>query len=279
MENTREFAEFSVLMSVYAKEDPAHFRLALQSNLVHQTLLPTEMVLVCDGPLTPELDAVIAEYETAFPQVLRVCRLEKNCGLGNALNYGLQQCRYEWIARADSDDVCDKERFEIQMRYLRVHSEIDVLGGWIDEFESDWQQPFREKQMPLHHEEIVKMAKFRNPINHMTVIFRKSVIEAAGSYQHLPYMEDYFLWVRAICNGAKTANLAQNLVHARVGNGMAQRRGNRAQIASRKELNKYMVQYGLATKLDAAISTAYTIGFTYCPNWVRKFAYDKILRR
>ena len=135
MKNKKENFKFSVLMSVYAKENPEHFWLALHSNLVEQTLLPDEMVLVCDGPLTPELDAVIAEYQEKCPAILRVHRLSENGGLGKALNSGMEQCRYDWIARADSDDVCDAHRFEIQMNYLQEHPEVDILGSCIDEFE------------------------------------------------------------------------------------------------------------------------------------------------
>lgn len=271
--------KFSVLMSVYAKENPEHFALALSSNLIEQTQKPDEMVLVCDGPLTEALDEVILQYTEQYPDVLRVFRLPENGGLGKALNYGLEQCRYEWVARSDSDDVCDSWRFETQMAYLKEHPDVDILGSYIDEFKTDWRDPFRKKQMPLSHAEIVRMAKTRNPINHMTVMFRKSVILAAGSYQHLLYMEDYFLWVRAICGGAKLANIEQYLVHARVGNGMARRRGNREQITSRRVLNEYMLTHGMLSKLEVAKNMVYIVGFTYCPNGVRKFVYDKLLRR
>lgn len=271
--------KFSVLMSVYFKEDPDHFRMALESNLTAQTRKPNELVLVCDGPLTQALDAVIEQYTEKFPDILKVCRLLENRGLGEALNYGLTQCRYDWIARADSDDVCDNRRFEIQTMYLSEHPDVDILGGCIDEFETDWQKPLRIKTMPITHEEMIKAARRRNPLNHMTVMFRKSVVEAAGSYQHLPYMEDYFLWIRAMKNGARFANLDSILVHARIGNGMERRRGDRVLITSRKKLNQYMLDHGMTGRLDAFVSNAAIAGITLCPNWVRRFIYDKLLRK
>lgn len=270
--------KFSVLMSVYAKEQPEFLRAALQSNLEEQTLLPDEMVLICDGPLTDELDDVIGQFQVRHPKVLRVFRLQENGGLGKALDYGLQQCRFDWVARSDSDDICDSRRFETQIAYLREHPEIDILGSHIDEFESDWEAPARTKRMPLTDTGIKAMAKTRNPINHTTVIFRKSVVLAVGSYQHLPYMEDYFLWVRAICGGAKLANIDQYLVHVRVGNGMVGRRGNRAQIASRRKLNEYMLQNGLIGRLGAAKNLVCIAAFTGCPDWARKLLYDTLLR-
>lgn len=271
--------KFSVLMSVYQKEEPEFLATALKSNLTDQTRLPDEMILVCDGPLTEKLDEVIRQFADQYPDVLKVFRLPENGGLGKALNYGLEQCGCEWVARSDSDDICDSRRFEVQLNYLQEHPEIDILGTCIDEFDVDWERPLRRKHMPLLHAEIAKMAKSRNPINHMTVMFRKSAVLEAGSYQHLPLMEDYYLWVRAICGGARLANVDQVLVHARVGNGMAHRRGNRSQIRSRKELNEYMLQHGMITRAESVKNMAYIIGFTCCPDWVREFVYNKLLRR
>ena len=270
---------FSVLMAVYAKENPEHFRLALQSNLVEQTLLPNEMILVCDGPLTPALDAVIAEYQEKCPDILRVHRLKENGGLGNALNFGLKQCQYEWVARSDSDDVCDEQRFELQMQYLQNHPDVDILGTCIDEFEEDWRSPARKKTMPSDHESIVKMGQFRNPINHMSVVFRKAVILEAGSYQHLPYMEDYDLWIRALCNGAKVENLPQYLVHARVGNGMVQRRGNRQQIASRRILDRHMLKHGMISYPQHWRNMLAISAFVYAPGALREWIYKTVLRK
>lgn len=52
---------YSVLMSVYFKEKAEYLRDSIDSML-NQSVGPAEFVLVCDGPLTPELDAVIARY-------------------------------------------------------------------------------------------------------------------------------------------------------------------------------------------------------------------------
>ena len=52
---------FSVLLSLYIKEQPSHLRKSLDS-LFSQTLLPAEIILVKDGKLTPELNAVVSDY-------------------------------------------------------------------------------------------------------------------------------------------------------------------------------------------------------------------------
>lgn len=270
---------FSVLMSVYDQEKPEYLSLALESVLVNQTLLPDEMILVCDGLLTDELDEVISKYETLAPDILKVYRLDNNIGLGKALNYGLEKCSYDWVARADSDDVCMSNRFEKQFGFLKKNPDIDIISSCINEFEEDYQTPCRRKDMPTVHRKIVKMAKFRNPMNHMAVVFRKKVILDAGSYQHLPYVEDYYLWVRAICNGAKLANIDEPLVHARVGNGMAQRRSDKRCIAGRRVLSRYMLEHGMIGRAEYYKNMLSIRMFVYLPTNVKVWVYNNILRK
>ena len=134
--------KFSVLLSTYYKEQPQFFRAALDS-IFSQTLPAPEVVLVCDGPLTPELDALVEGYQAQHPEVFKVVRLEKNGGLGNALNEGIKNCSYDIIVRMDTDDISFPTRFERQINFLREHPEVDLLSSSIDEF-VDSPHPTRE---------------------------------------------------------------------------------------------------------------------------------------
>ena len=114
---------------------------------------------------------------------------------------------------------------------------------------------------------------------HMTVMFKKKSVERAGGYQTLPYVEDYFLWVRMIASGSKLANIDETLVLVRVGNGMFNRRGNREQINSWTILNEFMLAQGIVTPLDVFINQIYIRVFVYMPTWIKKLIYGKILRK
>ena len=270
--------KFSVLMSVYYMEKPEFFDLSLESNLVKQTLTPNEFVLICDGDLTPELEAIIDKYQKLFPKVLKVYRKE-NGGLGKALNFGLPKCSYPLIARSDSDDVCAEDRFEKQVGFMTEHSEIGIISSYIDEFETDWTKPIHTKILPLTHEELWEMAKFRNPINHMSVMMRKDDILRIGSYRHIPYIEDYELWVRAMINGIKIANISEVLVHARIGNGMVQRRGTNKYIKSWHKMNRYMVKHNMIGNLTYIRNMIAITAFVFMPVELKQFIYNKILRK
>lgn len=265
-------------MSVYQKENPKYFDKALESNLITSTITPNEFVLICDGELTPELEFVITKYQDLFPDIFKVYRKE-NGGLGKALNYGLPKCSYPLIARSDSDDICDPERFVKQVTYFKEHPEVGIISSYIDEFNEDYNKPNHLKTLPLTHEELYQMAKFRNPLNHMSVMMRKKDIIKIGSYKHIPYIEDYELWVRAIINGIRLANIGEVLVHARVGNGMIKRRGNKKYIKSWHIMNRYMVRNRMIGNITYIRNMIAVTAFVYMPIGLKDFVYKRILRK
>lgn len=268
---------FSVLMSVYCKEKPEHMQMSLNSILVSQTLKPDEVVLVCDGKLTEELDSVIHKYQREFPYIIRVFR-KKQEGLGYALNYGLGFCTYDLVARADTDDICDRKRFETQVRYMDGHPQITVCSSYIDEFDTDWKKPHGIKKVPLKNARIRQWAKYRNPINHMASIYRKEPLLAIGSYRHVEGAEDYDLWVRAMSEGMELANIPKVLVHARVGNGMVKRRSNREYIKTWRTIDQYMLDHQMMNKIEYMCSMFGVRVFVYMPQKMKEILYGKVLR-
>lgn len=271
--------KFSVLMSVYYKENPFFFDLSIRSILLEQLHIPNELVLVCDGPLTFELDSIIDKYKKQFPEIIKVYRLGKNGGLGNALNYGLSKCTYDIVARADSDDICAPDRFKKQISFLDENKDIAVVGSDIDEFEENYHKPVMYKAMPSDNDGIKKMCKFRNPMNHVTVMFRKNIITECGSYIHLNYLEDYFLWIRLFCRGGKFANINEPLVHVRIGNGMVNRRSDKSYLSGWKKLSLYMLKNGMITETEYYRNILSVGIFVFLPVGIKKILYKTILRK
>lgn len=270
--------KFSVLMSVYFKEEPEALDLALNSVLDKQTLKPDELVLVEDGPLTDELYKVVNDYEKKYPNIIKIYPLEKNSGLGSALNHGLSKCSNDLIVRMDSDDVSCEDRFEKQIDYMIKHPEVSVLGGAISEFEDDPSKPIRLKNMPITYEEVKKYARFRNPINHVTSCFRKKDIESVGGYKDIFYLEDHYLWSRLLVNNKVIENLPDVLVYVRIGNGFLDRRGNKRYVNGWKKLQNYLYKNKFITFYEKERNMLGMYVITYSPKWVRSLLYSKVLR-
>ncbi|EGR4362773.1 glycosyltransferase [Vibrio cholerae] len=267
--------KFSLLMSVYHKDSPSAFKEALDS-LVNSVVSPDEVVLVEDGPLGDELQSVISSFSNKLP--VKNVKLANNVGLGKALSIGLRECSYEWVARFDSDDICHPARFQTQVAFIQQHESIDIIGTAIAEFESSKDDIHAYRKPPINHDEIVEYAKSRNPFNHMTVMYRKSKVLEAGSYQDNYLYEDYALWVRMINNGAVTANIPEALVYARTGNGMEIRRGGIKYAKSEILAQLGFYQIGFINKRQFYTNLLLRVPVRLVPGGIRKLIYRKFLR-
>lgn len=265
---------FTVLQSVYKKDNPKYLSESLQS-IAENTLLPSSIVLVKDGILTPELESVISEWQKKLP--LKVVGYEKNQGLAHALNYGLQFVETELVARMDSDDIAYNNRFEKQIYYMEENPEIVLSSGYISEFNDTKMIPKSIRRVPLLYEEITSYLKKRNAFNHMAVCFRKSAILEAGRYQEVPYFEDYDLWIRVVQKGYKVSNIPELLVDARIGNDMIGRRHGLAY--SRCEINflKRQLKSGFISKSEYVKLVIKRVPVRLLPKRILKIIY-KLLR-
>ena len=238
------YPKYSVLMSLYAKEKPEYLRLAIDSML-KQTVVPDEIVIVEDGPLTDALYAVLDEYKTKFLQIIRTVRNEKNLGLGLALNVGLNECRNDLVARMDTDDIAKDDRCERQLKYFLENPDTTILGGQIAEFITSPENIVGRRVVPETDFELKEFIKKRCPFNHMTVMFKKTDVIKAGNYQDWFWNEDYYLWIRLALEKFLFANLPDILVYTRVGADMYQRRGGDKYFRSEIEIQKLMLRKNL----------------------------------
>lgn len=213
--------KFSVLMSSYYKDDPEELKIALRSIWDEQTVKPAEIVIVKDGPLSAELDAVIDDFSARAP--VKIVPLEKNQGLGIALAEGVKQCSCDCIARMDGDDISLPDRFEKQAAFMEQNPDIAICGGMTTEFSENPDVITGKRQLPQTDDEIKKFLKWRSPFNHPTVMFRKQAVLDAGNYRHFLSYEDYWLWARILQNN-KGYNLPDTLVNMRAGQDMLYRR-------------------------------------------------------
>ncbi|MEL4298465.1 glycosyltransferase, partial [Acinetobacter ursingii] len=208
----------------------------LSSIWSDQSTLPSEIVLVLDGPIGDALQEKATYWKNKIGDALKIIQLKDNVGLGKALNEGIKHCSNEWIFRMDTDDICTPDRFEKQLKFIEENSNIVLFSSQVIEFEQDISSATVLKAVPIEFEEIKKFAQKRCPFNHMAVAYKKSVIEKLGGYQHHLFMEDYNLWLRVIGAGYKVGNHPDVLVYARVGNGMHARRKGFEYIKSEKQL-------------------------------------------
>lgn len=269
---------YSVLMSVYFKEKPEYLSAAMES-IFQQTAVTDDFVLVCDGPLTHELDAVIEQQLTAHPDILHLVRLEKNGGLGNALNIGLKKCRNQLVARMDSDDISRPDRCEKQLEVFRQNPGVSITSGIVEEFTETVQNIHTRRVPPETQEEILAFAKKRNPFNHPCVMYKKQAVEDAGGYQDFFLLEDYYLWVRMLQNGAVGYNLQEPLLWMRAGSDLYKRRSGWKHALTQRNLFRYMWKSGFISFPRYLGSTLLRTGASLAPNGLRTLMFKTFVRK
>ena len=264
-------------MSVYERDDPQHFRIALES-VFEQTIEPTEVVLVVDGPV-PEAASQIIETMQERHKNLKVFYLEKNMGHGIVRRTGLGNCAYELVAIMDSDDISAHDRFEKELKCFEDDKDLSVVGSYICEFENDVENAIGVRKVPLKDHKIKQYLKSRCPFNQMSVMFRKSHVNNVGGFIDWHCEEDYFLWVRMFLAGCKFKNLPESLVFVRMSQDSYMRRGGLRYFKSEAALQIYMYKNKIISfmRLIINISIRFIVQILIS-NRLRKWIFKKFFR-
>lgn len=272
-----EYPRFSVLMSLYIKEKKEYFEECMES-MVKQSVHPTEIVIVFDGPLSEELKESVIEYQNQYPGWIKIVDNKQNKGLGLALADGVPACTYDLIARMDTDDIARKDRFEKQLKMFMQNPKLDICGSHIIEFEGNINNKLAERKVPLNHSDITKYQRQRSAFNHMTVMYKKSAVLRAGNYEHCPLMEDDMMWVRMLMAGAKCANIDDYLVYARTGYAMIERRGGWSYFNKYKMGRKMILDTGYISKWDYWKTIGVQFVVALMPKKMRLIIFTQLLR-
>ncbi len=244
--------KLTVVVPIYKNNDAQQLRVSLDS-LLRQTLLPNEILVVADGPISTELEQVVSSFKFQvssknLPIEVNYLKFEQNEGLGEAMRKAVLVAKEDYIARMDADDICLPNRFEKQMKCFKDDPTLSVVGGQIAEFDGDVKNITGRRVVPFGHDEIVKYMKSRNGMNHVTAIFKKADLLDSGNYQPLEWFEDYYLWVKMIQHGCKFKNISDDVVLVRAGKAQADRRGGWAYFKNEVFLFKCLLSQGFITK-------------------------------
>lgn len=265
--------EFSVLMPVYHGDKPKTFDTAIYSVFAN-TIVPNDFVLVVDGLISSSLQDVIDRYVSKYSDIINVVYLPVNRGIVSALNTGLKHCKNDIVARCDADDINLDTRFSCQLEQFSDPSLV-LCAGWIVEVAGDDAQL---KKTPIGHDNILKYLQRRNPINHMTAMYRREIIISLGLYPEVKFREDYALWATVISKGYKVVNLPSVLVKAAGGTDMYKRRGGFRQIPHEWKLQKHLLKLNVINPFMFATNVVFRGGSLIIGSKLRQWLYEIFLR-
>jgi len=233
--------DFTVLMCTHYDDDLKLLRLSIES-IFKNTVIPDYFILTIDGEIPKKNWDLINKLSEKYK--IKINIIKKNIGLALALNNAINLVETKWIARADSDDINKKNRFEKQIA-LALNG-YDVIGSNILEVDNTNKLKKIEKKMPITNSDIKKYSKSRNPINHMTAFYKTELVKKVGGYPNIYKREDYGLWIKLINYGANFYNINQTLVKVSAGNSLYKRRRGFKNIPA--ELKLQLLCYRLKIK-------------------------------
>ena len=238
----------------------------------NQSLKPSQIVLIVDGPISDSLSKVISLWRLRLSPTLDLITLPSNVGLASALNVGLSHCKYEFVARMDTDDVSTPNRFQDQISFMISNPNIDVLSGFVEECTEDLCSVLSVRVLPVENQQILCFLKYRNPISHPAVIYKKSAVLSVGGYPNI-YPEDYPLWGLLLARGFRFANLDTVLVRMRIEDSISSRRGVNFLLGQLRCFWLFR-RIGLFGWFQFLLSSSFVILLRCCPSFLRKFLYS-----
>ena len=267
---------FSALMSIYHRTLADELNATLTS-IANQTLLPSEMVVVFDGPVSSSVEQEINNFSHVLPTV--IVPMPVNRGLGIALREGLLRCACKFVARVDSDDRSIHDRFSLQYEFINANPSVSVVGGAMREWHwSTESKTSTVRTCPIFDENERHLIRWRNPLNHPTVLFNKAHVLNVGNYKEAAYFEDYHLWARLILRGHWITSLPDVLVETDVNPDFYYRRGGFSYLKHEHNFAMQMRLLGYFTLLDHFVFLLSRTGVRLLPNVSREYFYKKILR-
>lgn len=248
------------------------------------------------GDADGAMDAVIEHFRTRItPKYLFTAKEMEQCKVDGILEdaqetldhyiYGHKfDGEIDWffnptVARMDSDDVAYPDRCEKQIDVFNTHPEVSICSGIVEEFTTDPEVVDARRALPETNAKIMEFAKKRNPFNHPCVMYKKSAVEAAGSYKDFYLLEDYYLWLRMLMAGYQGYKIQEPLLHMRAGSDMYMRRAGWKYAKTQAKLFKFMKDSGFIGNGQYIKSCVIRSGSALAPNWLRKFMFEKVLRK
>ncbi len=267
--------DFTVVMSVYKNDKPEYLKLAIES-LVNQTVQPNEIIIVSDGPLTSELEIELNSH--SYHKNIRFIKLDKNVGLASSRKKAIKSANFDIIAVMDSDDICELDRFEKQINVIETNSKM-VVSGWIEEFNEVPKDAGKARKTPTDYKEIISYGKWRNPINHVTLMFTRKAYEHVGGYSSIRHSEDWDLISRMLVKGVKVIGIPHVLVNVRAGDEMIERRRNIEQFRGELRLFIKMHKIGYLNFFQLLANMVIRIVLRILPKFITKLTYKNLLRK
>lgn len=263
-------------MPVYKGDKVLYFSEAVDS-IMTQSYRGIRLLIGVDGPVGIDMMNYLSVLGRQNRIIIRY--FDVNRGMACVLNDLLTEClkeNYEFIARMDADDISMPERFEIQLKYLQNHPEVEVVGGAIAEIDEQGNSRGKTVVYPETPEACRAFFAYRNPHAHPAVMFRRSFFEKIGHMYRPEYRQnqDTMLWYDGMMAGTQHANIPDVVLKFRMTNAMFKKRRNGWAFAKKQFTDRLKINRGLHYGIKADMFGFAMFCLLVSPVWIKKIAYN-----
>ena len=239
------------------------------NSISQQKLKPEEVIVVIDGAISSELEAVVSQFAKQDDFRVQLIRIPTAKGLWNGRNQGIAASQNEFIALHDADDVMHPERLSVQIRQI-LANEIDILGSPVFEFDSISGEIIGLRKFDTDSE-ILKKMLWQNVINNSSVMLRKSAVDSVGGLRNVYLAEDYDLYLRLLRAGKKIFITKEVLQAFSVDDKTSKRRGGVKFFSTELSLHQTVKSFNHFGFLRLHLRLFLRLVFRLSPNFVRDF--------
>lgn len=178
-------------------------------SILAQTYTDWELIM-CDDASSDNTYQIAESYRIKYPQKVILLKNETNSFLAYSLNRCLEKASGIYVARMDGDDKCTPDRFEKQIKYLKEHKEVALVGTAMQRFSDKGLANIDTK--PPHPDRYCLRTYI--PFNHATIMTYKWVFDKLNGYtvaDRTKRGQDYDLWFRFFYEGFKGDNISDPL--------------------------------------------------------------------
>lgn len=235
----------AVILSIGPDEALSNIQESIES-IEHQDYLLGRIEIYCANDGNPKGEVCDFLFEKSKEPHFFLSTISESRGLAHALNLLIEQamenCDAAFVARMDSDDISMPNRFSRQIQFLEQNVGVDLVGSDLLEFQ-DGSSHRKLKSMPKTWRAIERTIWLRCPLNHPTVVFRRSIFSKGFRYdEKLRVSQDYDFWLRLYLAGICFANIAEPLLLFRqTGNFLRKRGADKARLEFRFKI-KYLIK-------------------------------------
>ncbi len=220
------------------------------NSMLKQGFSNLELILV-NNASTDQSEKIALEIAENDSRI--VCLKEMQKGVSHAFNTGLNKAKGAFIARMDADDIAHPTRLQKQMDVFKKQPEIRVVATQVTIPSKANNKGFKAyvnwSNSLISSEEIYLNRFVEQPVINPTILCRKAIFDACGSYLHGDFPEDYD-WFLRVLEKYKISKIAEPLLTWRdLPNRLSRNDARYSQDAFYKTKAKYLAKWLLDNKL------------------------------